>query len=80
MKNIKINTISNSKFKHYFLLLSSCFFLLTFCGEMKTEEAREWAKQKEAELGIPAVLPLEDGLDRLVPLFRDMIEKSIAQV
>jgi len=26
------------------------------------------------------VLPLEDGVDRLVPIFRDMIEKSIAQV
>jgi uncharacterized NAD-dependent epimerase/dehydratase family protein len=49
-------------------------------GKMKTDEARVWAKQKEQELGIPAVLPLEDGLDRLVPIFKDMIEKSIAQV
>jgi len=31
-------------------------------------------------LGIPVVLPLEDGVDRLIAIFRDMIEKSIAQV
>lgn len=49
-------------------------------GKMKADEARAWAKAKEQELGIPAVLPLEDGLDRLVPVFKDMIEKSIAQV
>lgn len=49
-------------------------------GKMKPEEARAWATQKEKELGIPAVLPLEDGLERLVPIFKDMIEKSIAQV
>ena len=49
-------------------------------GKMKVEEARAYAAQKEKELGIPAVLPLEDGLDRLIPIFRDMIEKSIAQV
>jgi uncharacterized NAD-dependent epimerase/dehydratase family protein len=49
-------------------------------GKMKVEEARTFAQQKEKELGIPAVLPLEDGLDRLIPIFRDMIEKSIAQV
>jgi uncharacterized NAD-dependent epimerase/dehydratase family protein len=49
-------------------------------GKMKLEEARAYAEQKEKELGIPTVLPLEDGLDRLVPIFREMIDKSIAQV
>ena len=46
MKNIKINTISNSKFKYYFLLLSSFFFLLTSCGEKKTEETHEEEKSE----------------------------------
>ncbi|POS02225.1 cobalt-zinc-cadmium efflux system membrane fusion protein [Flavobacterium croceum DSM 17960] len=54
MKNIKINTISNSKFKHYFLLLSSCFFLLTSCGEKKTEEAPEEEKS-ETEVALTEV-------------------------
>ncbi len=49
-------------------------------GKMKLEEARAYASQKENELGIPVVLPLEHGVERLIPLFRDMIEKSIAQV
>jgi uncharacterized NAD-dependent epimerase/dehydratase family protein len=49
-------------------------------GKMKIEDARAYAAQKEKELGIPAVLPLEDGLERLVPIFREMIDKSIAQV
>jgi hypothetical protein len=47
---------------------------------MTSQESRDYADQHEKELGIPVVLPLEDGVDRLVPLFRDMIEKSIAQV
>jgi uncharacterized NAD-dependent epimerase/dehydratase family protein len=49
-------------------------------GKMKEADARAYAEQKKIELGIPVVLPLEDGVDSLVPLFRDMIEKSIAQV
>jgi len=48
--------------------------------KMTEKEAREYAAQKERELGIPVVLPLEDGVDRLVALFKDMIDKSIAQV
>jgi uncharacterized NAD-dependent epimerase/dehydratase family protein len=49
-------------------------------SKMTEQEARAWAAEKENELGIPVVLPLEDGVERLVAIFKDMIEKSIAQV
>lgn len=49
-------------------------------AKMQEAEARAIAKKYEDELGIPVVLPLEDGVGRLVPLFKVMIEKSIAQV
>ena len=49
-------------------------------GKMNEVDARAYAQEKQSELGIPVVLPLEDGVDSLVPLFRDMIEKRIAQV
>jgi uncharacterized NAD-dependent epimerase/dehydratase family protein len=45
-------------------------------AKMKEEEAREWAKKKQQELGIPVVLPLEDTVQSLVPLFEEMIKKS----
>lgn len=47
--------------------------------KMTEAEAREAAKKYEAELGIPAILPLEDGLERLVPIFEKMIKESKAQ-
>ncbi len=47
-------------------------------AKMTEQEAREYAAQKEKELGIPIILPLEDGVDRLVAVFKDMIDKSIA--
>jgi uncharacterized NAD-dependent epimerase/dehydratase family protein len=49
-------------------------------AKMTEQEAHEYATQKEKELGIPVILPLEDGVDRLVAIFKDMIDKSIAQV
>jgi uncharacterized NAD-dependent epimerase/dehydratase family protein len=49
-------------------------------AKMAQADARAYAAQKEKELGIPVVLPLEDGVNQLVPLFRKMIEESIAQV
>ncbi len=49
-------------------------------AKMTEKEARDYAAEKEKELGIPVVLPLEDGVDRLVAIFKDMIDKSIAQV
>ena len=42
--------------------------------KMKEAEARAWAAAKEKELGIPTILPLEDSVERLVPLFKKMIE------
>ena len=47
-------------------------------AKMKIEDARNAAEDCQKELGIPAVLPLEDGVDRLIPLFKEMIEKSKA--
>jgi uncharacterized NAD-dependent epimerase/dehydratase family protein len=47
-------------------------------AKMKTEEARAIAAQYEKELGIPAVLPLEDGLEKLVPIFEKMIKEAKA--
>jgi uncharacterized NAD-dependent epimerase/dehydratase family protein len=44
--------------------------------KMKEVEAREWAAAKEKELGIPTILPLEDSVERLVPIFKKMIEAS----
>jgi uncharacterized NAD-dependent epimerase/dehydratase family protein len=49
-------------------------------AKMSEKEARTAAKRYEQELGIPAVLPLEDGVDSLVPLFAAMIKNSLAQV
>ncbi len=49
-------------------------------AKMTEQQAREYCVEKEKELGIPVVLPLEDGVDRLVAIFKDMIDKSIAQV
>jgi len=48
--------------------------------KMAEADARNYAATKEKELGIPVILPLEDSVQRLVPIFKDMIEKSIAQV
>lgn len=44
-------------------------------AKMKPAEARAFADEQEKQLGIPVVLPLEEGLDRLVPVFRSLIEK-----
>jgi uncharacterized NAD-dependent epimerase/dehydratase family protein len=49
-------------------------------AKMSVEEARAAAQGYEKELGIPAALPLEDGVDSLVPLFAAMIKNSLAQV
>ncbi|MBT1705108.1 DUF1611 domain-containing protein [Chryseosolibacter indicus] len=45
-------------------------------AKMKTEEARAYAEKYANDLGIPVVLPLEDGVDSLVPVFKSMIEQS----
>jgi len=43
--------------------------------EMTTEEGRQYASDYEKELGIPAVLPLEDGVEKLIPVFEKMIKQ-----
>lgn len=48
-------------------------------AKMKLEEARDYTKKYQAELGIPVILPLEDGVDSLVPLFESLIKKSLVE-
>ena len=45
-------------------------------AKMKQEEARAYAQEQEKILGIPVVLPLEDGLSTLIPIFEKMIANS----
>ena len=45
-------------------------------SKMTTESARSYAEQYKKELGIPAILPLEDGVDSLIPVFEALIKKS----
>jgi uncharacterized NAD-dependent epimerase/dehydratase family protein len=48
--------------------------------KMSVPDARDYAARYQKSLGIPTILPLEDGVDALIPVFKDMIDKSIAQV
>lgn len=45
-------------------------------SKMKVDEARQFAGQYEKELGIPAVLPLEDGVEKLIPVFEKLIKQG----
>jgi uncharacterized NAD-dependent epimerase/dehydratase family protein len=49
-------------------------------AKMTEQEARAAVKQYESDLGIPTILPLEDGVDRLVPVFASLIKKNLARV
>lgn len=49
-------------------------------AKMTEKDARDYAAKYQAQLGIPVILPLEDGVDQLVPVFKEMIERSISQV
>lgn len=46
--------------------------------EMTLDEAREYAQTKEAELHVPVVLPLEEGVGRVVSVLSDIITRSNA--
>lgn len=46
-------------------------------AKMTEQEAREYARQYREELNIPVVLPLEDGVQDLVPVFEKMIRSSL---
>lgn len=48
-------------------------------AKMTDAEAREYAATYEKKLGIPVILPLEDGVDRLVPIFEKLIKDSQAK-
>lgn len=43
--------------------------------DMTLSAARDYAAEKETILNIPVILPLEDGVDRLVSVFKTMIGK-----
>ena len=47
-------------------------------AKMEEAVARDYAARYEKDLGIPCILPLEDGVERLVPVFKKMIEGSKA--
>lgn len=47
-------------------------------AKMKEADARHYAVEAEKKLQIPVILPLEDGVETLVPLFAAMIKKSMA--
>ena len=49
-------------------------------AKMTKAEAQASVQQYEKELEIPVVLPLEDGVDSLVPVFEKMIKNSLAKV
>jgi uncharacterized NAD-dependent epimerase/dehydratase family protein len=49
-------------------------------AKMAESDVRAYASAKENELGIPVILPLEDGVDRLVPVFKQWIERSKASM
>lgn len=48
-------------------------------AKMTEADARASATTYEKELGIPVVLPLEDGVSALVPLFEKLINAKLAQ-
>ncbi len=45
-------------------------------SKMSEQDARAAAKKYQDELNIPTILPLEDSVDSLVPIFEAMIKKS----
>ena len=49
-------------------------------AKMTQAEAREYASKSQEKLKIPVILPLEDGVESLVPMFEVMIRKSAVKV
>lgn len=45
-------------------------------AKLTESEARAYVATERERLGIPVVLPLEDGLEELIPVFKALIEKS----
>lgn len=46
-------------------------------ANLKEAEARLYARQAADKLEIPVILPLEDGVESLVPIFEAMIKKAV---
>jgi uncharacterized NAD-dependent epimerase/dehydratase family protein len=49
-------------------------------AKMTEQEARLAVEQYAQELAIPVILPLEDGVKSLIPVFETLIKNSLAQV
>lgn len=47
-------------------------------AKMKEQDARDYAAEYEKALGIPTILPLEDGVGQLIPVFKKLIEQAAA--
>ena len=45
-------------------------------ARMQLAEARKYAAEAQQKLEIPVILPLEDGVEGLVPVFEAMIKKA----
>jgi uncharacterized NAD-dependent epimerase/dehydratase family protein len=45
-------------------------------AKMDVAEARQYAAKTQDKLKIPVILPLEDGVERLVPIFEELIRKA----
>ena len=48
--------------------------------KMEEADAREYARRAQEKLQIPVILPLEDGVEDLVPVFEAMIKKTAVTV
>jgi uncharacterized NAD-dependent epimerase/dehydratase family protein len=48
-------------------------------GKVGSSEGKIIATEFEKILGIPVVMPLEEGIDRLIPIFEKMINESIVE-
>lgn len=46
-------------------------------AKMQEDAARTYAREAEKKLKIPVILPLEDGVESLVPIFEELIKKSV---
>jgi uncharacterized NAD-dependent epimerase/dehydratase family protein len=49
-------------------------------AKMEEGEAREYARKHQQQLQLPVILPLEDGVDSLVPVFEALIKKSLVAI
>lgn len=49
-------------------------------AKMKEQDARDYAAEYEKALGIPTILPLEDGVGQLIPVFKKLIEQAAASI